>query len=358
MRRNNLFVLFLLILTLLFPSICIIAKFLHYSFTVKNGIVYAIASSVLYYGIGILLIYRKERRIGKTSSFFLSVSLLLNQINTFLFIFHADNQAAMLLIALWFVMTAILVAVYVKSVALMTTFYALSGILVLPISLFIMLSDFGARTVIAREVSPDMRYCAEVIDDDQGALGGATILMVYKLDGSFSIGSFEFRKDEKIIHSGSWGEYEELYWNDEEHLTMNNRSYSMVDFFPRGDHAERDMIFTYVREHEGVLLDCIEKEDFSSVENDALIRKISVSDDCIDFLCGGDGFGSETAYWGFYYSEKDDMTALWCAHPADQRLERSGEGYLWKEAWYDPRGDNTYYTEWICGHFYYYEMSF
>ena len=331
---------------------------LHDSFTVKNGIVYAIVSSVLYFGIGILLITRKEKGIGKTSSVFLSVSLLLNQINTLLFIFRADNQAAMLLIALWFVMTAILVALYVKSIALTATFYTLSGILVLPILLFIMLSDFGARTVIAREVSPDMRYCAEVIDDDQGALGGATILMVYRLDGSFSIGSFEFRKDETMFHSGSWGEFEELHWKDEEHLTMNNRSYSMADYFPRGDHAERDMIFTYVREHEGVLLDCIEKEDFSSVENDALFRKISVSDDCIDFLCGGDGLGSETAYWGFYYSEKDDMTVLWCAHPADQRLERSGDGYLWKEAWYDPRGDNTYYTEWICGHFFYYEMTF
>ena len=63
MRRNNLFVLILLILTILFPSICILAKLLHYSFTVNNGIVYAIVSSVLYCGIGILLICRKERRI-------------------------------------------------------------------------------------------------------------------------------------------------------------------------------------------------------------------------------------------------------------------------------------------------------
>jgi hypothetical protein len=161
-----------------------------------------------------------------------------------------------------------------------------------------------------------------------------------------------------MIYSDSWGEFEGLYWNDEEHLTMNNRSYSMVDYFPWGDHADRDMIFTYVRAHEGLLLESIEKGDFSSVEKDSPIRKIRVRNDCVEFACGGDGFGPETSYWGFYYSEKDDMTVLWCAHPADQRLERSGDGYLWKEVWYDPKGDDTYYTEWICGHFFYYEMTF
>ena len=357
MRRNNLFVLILLLLTLLFPSICFLSKLLHYSFTVKNGIVYAIVTTALYYGIGFILLCRKERRIGKTSSVFLSVSLLLNQINTLLFIFRADNQAAMLLMALWFVMTAILVAVYVKNTALTATLYTLSGILVLPILLFIMLSDFGARTVIAREVSPDMRYCAEVIDDDQGALGGATILTVYRLDGSFSIGSFDFRKSQTELRSGPWGEFESLSWQDSEHLSMNEKIYEITDYYPEYL-TEKERIIRYVRKHEGLLLRYIEKRDDEILKNQPMIRQIRISDAYIDFSCGGSGFGPETSYWGFYYSEKDDMSVLWCAHPADQRLEKSGDGYMWKEAWYDPRGDNTYYTEWICGHFYYYEMTF
>lgn len=357
MRRNNLFVLILLLLTLLFPSICILAKLLHYSFTVNNGIVYAIVSSALYCGIGILLICRKEKGIGKTSSVFLSVSLLLNQINTLLFIFRADNQAAMLLMALWFVMTAILVAVYVKNTALTATFYTLSGILVLPIFLFIMLSDFGARTVIAREVSPDMRYCAEVIDDDQGALGGATILTVYRLEGSFSIGSFDFRKSQTELRSGPWGEFESLSWQDSEHLSMNGTIYEITDYYPEYL-TEKERIIRYVRKHEGLLLRYIEKRDDDILKNQPIIEQIRTNDTYIDFSCGGSGFGSETSYWGFYYSESDDLSALCPASSSKQELRKSGNGYVWEESWQNPRGDNTYYVEPIVDHFYYYELTF
>ncbi len=357
MRRNNLFVLILLLLTLLFPSICILAKLLHYSFTVKNGIVYATATSVLYLGIGILLITRKEKGIGKTSSVFLSVSLLLNQINTLLFIFRADNQAAMLLMALWFVMTAILVAVYVKNTALTATFYTLSGILVLPIFLFIMLSDFGARTVIAREVSPDMRYCAEVIDDDQGALGGATILTVYRLDGSFSIGSFDFRKSQTELRSGPWGEFVSLSWQDSEHLSMNGMIYEITNYYPEYL-TEKERIIRYVRKHEGLLLRYIEKRDDDILKNQPIIEQIRTNDTYIDFSCGGSGFGSETSYWGFYYSESDDLSALCPASSSKQELRKSGNGYVWEESWQNPRGDNTYYVEPIVDHFYYYELTF
>ena len=357
MRRNNLFVLILLILTILFPSICILAKLLHYSFTVNNGIVYAIVSSVLYCGIGILLICRKERRIGKISSVFLSVSLLLNQINTLMFIFRADNQAAMLLMALWFVMTAILVAVYVKNTALTATFYTLSGILVLPIFLFIMLSVFGARTVIAREASPDMRYCAEVIDDDQGALGGATILMVYRLDGSFSIGSFDFRKSQTELRSGPWGEFESLSWQDSEHLSMNGTIYEITNYYPEYL-TEKERIIRYVRKHEGLLLRYIEKRDDDILKNQPIIEQIRTNDTYIDFSCGGSGFGSETSYWGFYYSESDDLSALCPASSSKQELRKSGNGYVWEESWQNPRGDNTYYVEPIVDHFYYYELTF
>ena len=357
MRRNHLFILILLILTLLFPSLCMIAKLLHYSFTVKNGIVYAIVTTAVYDGIGILLMSRKDRQVGKPYAFLLSACLLLNQIHALVFVFYAANQTAMLFVASWFVMTAIIVAYYVKNTALLAVFYSLAGVLVLPIFLFLMLSGFGAKTVIAREVSPDRKYCAEVIDDDQGALGGATQLLVYRFDQSFSIGSFEFRKSQLELRSGPWGEFESLSWQDSEHLSMNEKIYEITDYYPEYL-TEKERIIRYVRKHEGLLLRYIEKRDDEILKNQPMIRQIRISDAYIDFSCGGDGFGPETSYWGFYYSEKDDMSVLWCAHPADQRLEKSGDGYMWKEAWYDPRGDNTYYTEWICGHFYYYEMTF
>lgn len=71
----------------------------------------------------------------------------------------------------------------------------------------------------------------------------------------------------------------------------------------------------------------------------------------VEYACDGAGFGPSTAYWGFYYSGDDDMTWIWCA---GKPLASDGAGYRYRQ----PDGDNTYYTEWIAGHFYYYEAAY
>ena len=74
----------------------------------------------------------------------------------------------------------------------------------------------------------------------------------------------------------------------------------------------------------------------------------------MDFDCGAGGFGSETAYRGFYYSEEEDLYAPWCAPPPEELLISRDGGFFWEEA----QGDNTYYVEKICEGFFYYEGTF
>jgi len=74
-------------------------------------------------------------------------------------------------------------------------------------------------------------------------------------------------------------------------------------------------------------------------------------DSSINFYCGGRGLGSETSYYGFFYSADDDMTAIWCS---GSPLTRKGKGWEYQQ----PDGDNSYYTEKIADHFYYYEAHF
>lgn len=118
------------------------------------------------------------------------------------------------------------------------------------------------------------------------------------------------------------------------------------------DRASKEDIAAYVTENEDLLLQCIDANNFQAVESAEIIMDISPKDGFVEFSCGGYGFGSATAYCGFYYSAKDDMTEIWCA-PTYGTLTESGSGYEWHGD-----GDNTYYTENICGHFYYYEASF
>jgi len=120
------------------------------------------------------------------------------------------------------------------------------------------------------------------------------------------------------------------------------------------DRADKDEVFEFVCEHEEKLLQAIEDGDLSSFENQGLIKDIDADNTVVDFSCGGAGIGSSTSYVGFYYTPDNDMTAVWCAPSFASLLMASGNGFEWQE----PNGDNRYYTEHICGNFYYYEASF
>ena len=120
------------------------------------------------------------------------------------------------------------------------------------------------------------------------------------------------------------------------------------------DRAGKNDIFEFVCEEEDALLKAVENGDFSAFENKGFIKGIDADPDVVDFSCGGAGVGSGTSYVGFYYTADNDMTAIWCAPSSVTSLTPSGNGFEWQE----PHGDNRYYTEHICGNFYYYEASF
>lgn len=116
--------------------------------------------------------------------------------------------------------------------------------------------------------------------------------------------------------------------------------------------ASRGTIIRYVEEHQEELESRIERGDLEGIGLPVL--EADVRESCIEFECGGSGFGPETAYWGFFYTAADDIHAVWCAPPRGSAFSPEGEGRRWKE----PGGDNEFYVEHIVGHFYYYEASF
>ena len=120
------------------------------------------------------------------------------------------------------------------------------------------------------------------------------------------------------------------------------------------DGAVKDDIFAFVREKENELLKAIQDGDFSDFENKGFIQDIDADKAVVDFSCGGAGIGSGTSYVGFYYTSDNDMTAVWCAPSSADLLTPLRNGFEWQEQ----NGDNRYYTEHICGNFYYYEASF
>ena len=125
----------------------------------------------------------------------------------------------------------------------------------------------------------------------------------------------------------------------------------LVSFCGCDDRAGKTEIFVFVQTHENALLQAIEHEDFSSLENRDVVKSIYPDEQCVDFSCGGAGFGPATSYVGFFYTPEHDMGAVWCGCDA-ALLVPCGVGFEHRE------GDNRYYVEHICGNFYYYEASY
>lgn len=92
-------------------------------------------------------------------------------------------------------------------------------VVLLGIALFfaLLFENIGQNTVVRVLPSPDGTFEARVIDSDQGAMGGATIVEVEKKGWS----------KPKRIYTGPWGTYEtmEIYWKDEDTLVINGKEY-------------------------------------------------------------------------------------------------------------------------------------
>lgn len=95
---------------------------------------------------------------------------------------------------------------------------------------FIALIFGGIRqdTVVQTVRSPEGTYYAEVIDSDQGALGGDTIVNVRE-DKGFDALLFKVEKKPQRVYFGQWGEFMdmEVYWKNNNCLVINSTEYEI-----------------------------------------------------------------------------------------------------------------------------------
>ena len=92
--------------------------------------------------------------------------------------------------------------------------------------LILLFGNIGCTTVVQSAVSPDGAYYAELIDDDQGALGGNTEVLVrdnWCFDGLF----FNVTEQFSVIYHGKWGEFKDMTirWKDDRCLLINEKEY-------------------------------------------------------------------------------------------------------------------------------------
>lgn len=107
-----------------------------------------------------------------------------------------------------------------------------SAFMIYPLLFFgciaLLFGNFGQNTVVNSIPSPNGTYYAEVIDSDQGALGGNTWVVIYDGKGVNAL-AFKISKKPQRVYCGKYGEYKnmELCWKDDHCLIINAVEYEI-----------------------------------------------------------------------------------------------------------------------------------
>lgn len=111
------------------------------------------------------------------------------------------------------------------------TAFALVGLGILFLICFAVTAFFGnfsSSAVVRAEYSPDNRYIAEVIVNDQGALGGATLVTVRE-NKEWRLPTLTIRKKASRLYEGRYGEFENmmLSWQSNDTLRIQDQVYTV-----------------------------------------------------------------------------------------------------------------------------------
>ena len=219
-------------LTIIYPACVIIAACFGYSFELTGVSAFTIAIATLSACIVVPdLIYKnalENNAIGSLSVIVTPLSL----INAVFYISECPKIWVIASVLLSAVCCCYLTVKYGKPVALKIVALVLSALMILPICFFsfiaLIFGNISQNTVVQTVGSPSGKYYAQVIDSDQGALGGDTRVNVYQDCGINAI-LFKIEKKPQRVYFGDWGEFEnmQIHWKDDNCLVINSVEYEI-----------------------------------------------------------------------------------------------------------------------------------
>lgn len=90
--------------------------------------------------------------------------------------------------------------------------------------------QIGCTEIVRTLPSPDGTYCAHLINSDQGALGGDTLVEVHDTRYSLDLFFFQVRRESRLVYLGEWGEFQtmDLSWKDDQTLMIDGTIYPVA----------------------------------------------------------------------------------------------------------------------------------
>ena len=191
---------------------------------------FAIIIAVLSVCVVVLDITYKNILTNKAIRVFVGMIAPLSMINTFLYLLANNHIAVHIGGAVCFISCCIITIKHTKPLLVKILSLVISALLVFPTALLglIVLFPIGQNTVVQTLESPSGRYYAEVVDSDQGALGGDTLVNVYE-NRALNLLLIRIKKEPQLVYLGEWGEFEnmKIQWKDDHCILINSVEYEI-----------------------------------------------------------------------------------------------------------------------------------
>ena len=222
----------LLSLTILYPAGVVITACFGYSFELVSVSAFAIAIAALSVCIVVLDLICKNTLENNTIRILLAIITPLSLINAVFYIFKCSQICVIVSVLLSAGCCCYLTVKYGKPLILKVVALVLSALIILPIGFFsfiaLIFGNIGQNRVVQTGESPSSKYYAQVIDSDQGALGGNVLVDVYEKSKINAI-LFKIEKKPQRVYFGDWDEFEnmQIHWKDDNCLVINSVEYEI-----------------------------------------------------------------------------------------------------------------------------------
>lgn len=218
------------ILYALVPLGRIVGAICGYDLVLCDYPIFIVSLTVLSVIATVLLLFLKIS-LGKVQIVFSALLPSLSAVNGLFLVLDSPWRATIFFALICFGCSIIILVQVAHHFALKTISVVFSVFLILlllfsPLMNYIF-GDLGLKTTVKSASSPQHTYTAKIIDSNQGALGGNTIVNVWNNRKVTDLFICKFLKSPVSVYTGNWGESDnmQISWENEHTLIINSREY-------------------------------------------------------------------------------------------------------------------------------------
>ena len=231
MKKTMLLLSILLGMMVIYPTLVIAGWVCDFSVELALGNYSYLLSTAVFSGISFFFLTKKKTVHTRAESMLTTLLFFFSAVHAFVYLWESKSFWIFLLAVAWVVFSGALMLKFGKYGCVQGLVTGVCLVLLFPMGLLSLFSLFpiGRNSVVQTLPSPGGTYYAEVIDSDQGALGGDTLVEVYDNQKRINLFVLSVQKKPQRVYWGDWGEFKtmKLEWQSEQVLLINGKPYGI-----------------------------------------------------------------------------------------------------------------------------------